>query len=56
MKAAKIVWLLLAVSLAPAIAQQQKIYALKAARVFDSLAGGVIEPGWSLLPMARCNR
>jgi imidazolonepropionase-like amidohydrolase len=45
MKAAKIVWLLLAVSLAPATAQQQKIYALKAARVFDSLAGVVIEPG-----------
>src|SRR5262249_23835843 len=45
MKAAKIVWLLLAVSLAPAIAQQQKIYALKAARVFDSLAGVVNEAG-----------
>jgi len=45
MKAAKIVWLLLAVYLAPAIAQQQKIYALKAARVFDSLAGVVMEPG-----------
>src|SRR5215813_3169114 len=45
MKATKIVWLLVAVSLTPAIAQQQKIYALKAARVFDSLAGTVIEPG-----------
>ena len=45
MKAAKLAWLVLAVYLAPAIAQQQKIYALKAARVFDSLAGVVIEPG-----------
>ena len=45
MKAAKIVWLLLAVYLVPAIAQQQKTYALKAARVFDSLGGVVIEPG-----------
>jgi len=45
MKAAKIAWLVLAVYLAPAIAQQQKVYALKAARVFDSLAGVVIEPG-----------
>jgi len=45
MKAAKLVWLLLAISLAPAIAQQQKIYVLKAARVFDSVAGVVSQPG-----------
>jgi len=45
MKIARIVWLLLAISVAPAIGQQQKIYALKAARMFDSVAGVMIEPG-----------
>ena len=45
MKVAKIIWLLLAVCLAPAIAQQQKVYALKAARVFDSQAGVMNQPG-----------
>jgi len=38
MKIAKIVWLFLAFCLPAAIAQQQKIYALKAARLFDSAA------------------
>jgi imidazolonepropionase-like amidohydrolase len=45
MQVAKMLWLILAVSLAPAIAQQQKIYALKAARMFDSLTGSMIQPG-----------
>jgi imidazolonepropionase-like amidohydrolase len=45
MKLAKIVCVFLCISAAPAIAQQQKIYALKAARLFDSAAGKMIEPG-----------
>src|SRR5215813_1083754 len=44
MKAAKIVWLLVAVSLTPAIAQQQRTYVLKAARLFDSRAGTIVQP------------
>ncbi len=43
MKLAKIVCLLLFI--VPALAQQQRTYALKAARLFDSKAGALVQPG-----------
>jgi imidazolonepropionase-like amidohydrolase len=45
MKTAKVISLLVVVALTPLLAQQQKTYAVKAARLFDSTAGRMIEPG-----------
>jgi imidazolonepropionase-like amidohydrolase len=44
MKTARIVSLFMLVALAPLFAQQQKTYAVKAARLFDSTAGRMVEP------------
>jgi imidazolonepropionase-like amidohydrolase len=45
MKIAKILSLFMLVALAPLFAQQQKIYAVKGTRLFDSTSGRMVEPG-----------
>jgi imidazolonepropionase-like amidohydrolase len=45
MRFAKLACALVSLSLLPAIAQQRPVYALKAARLFDSQEGKLVEPG-----------